>query len=118
MHQAHVGSYRGSHLGNWLAKQRPPSERPRHPQSFTASPLKHPSAQKDSQLDMENHRVALKAVSPACPQLNSHVSFPWEIKAIVSTLCPDPRDLKQTAYATRRLRLGTQSVQVSERGVP
>lgn len=58
---------------------------------------------------MENHQVALEAVSLACPQLNSYFSFPWEIKAIVSTLCPSPSDLKQTVYATWRLRLRTES---------
>ena len=50
---------------------------------------------------MENHQVALEAASLACPQLNSfYFSFPREIKAIVSTLGPDPSDLKQIAYAT------------------
>lgn len=56
---------------------------------------------------MENHQVALKVASLACPQLNSYFSFPWEIKAIVSTLGPNPSDLKQTACAIRWLWLGT-----------
>lgn len=69
--------------------------------------LKHPAAQKASHLNMENHQVALKVASLACPLLNSYFSFPWEIKAIVSTLGPNPSDLKQTAYAIWWLRLGT-----------
>ena len=65
---------------------------------------------------MENHQVALEAASPACPQLNSfYFSFPREIKAIVSTLGPDPSDLKQIAYATWWLCLGTQE---GSRGFP
>lgn len=57
---------------------------------------------------MENHQVALEAASLARPQLNFYFSFSWEIKAIVSTLGPDPSDLKQIAYATWWLCLGTQ----------
>lgn len=65
---------------------------------------------------MENHQVALEAASLACPQLNSfYFSFPREIKAIVSTLGPDLSDLKQIAYATWWLCLGTQE---GSRGFP
>lgn len=35
--QAHAGSWRGSHLGTWVMKQRPHPESPGHPQSSVAS---------------------------------------------------------------------------------
>lgn len=54
----------------------PPPVSSGHPQNFIASHLKHYSAKKGSQLNMENHQVALKVASLACPQLNSYFSFP------------------------------------------
>lgn len=108
MLQAHLGSTSGSHLDNWLPKQGPSRKR-WVPQSFVASHLlRHLLAQKGPQFKRgkspSGTKSCLAGTSPAELLL---FFFSREIKAIVSTLGPNPSDLKWIAYATWWLQRGT-----------
>lgn len=100
------GEPEGLPSGQWAYEaEASPPESPGHPQSFTASPLKPLSAQKGLQhgKSPSGTRTCLPGASPA----ELLFFFSREIKAIVSTLGPSPSDLKQIAYATQWLGLGT-----------